>query len=176
MFYETSLDMNSQDFKPTYSALQLDDEQLTPVHCVLLGVAVVILMNETLANEKDQNIVPAVQFKEFLPFGHQGDGVSTIAQEPVGVAASSNGTVAVADLANDLIKVFSKGGKLVRELDHYEKQNGKDVCLLCPTGLAFDNSGNIVVVERGRHRVTVMTPDGKLLRGFGRRGKANGQL
>ena len=133
-------------------------------------------MNETLANEKDQSIVLAVQFKEFLPFGHQGDGVSTIVQEPVGVAASSNGIVAVADLANDLIKVFSKRGKLVRELDHYEKQNGKDVCLLCPTGLAFDNSGNIVVVERGRHRVTVMTPDGKLLRGFGRRGKANGQL
>ena len=126
--------------------------------------------------EKDQSIVPAVQFKEFLTSGHQGDGVSTMVQEPVGVAASSNGTVAVADLANDLIKVFSKRGKLVRELDHYEKQNGKDVCLLCPTGLAFDNSGNIVVVERGRHRVTVMTPDGKLLRGFGRRGKANGQL
>ena len=50
-------------------------------------------MNKTVANKKDQSIVPAVQFKEFLPFGHQGDGVSTIAQEPVGVAASSNGTV-----------------------------------------------------------------------------------
>ena len=44
MFYETNLDMNSQDFKPSYSALQIDDEQLTPVHCVLLGVAVVIFI------------------------------------------------------------------------------------------------------------------------------------
>ena len=36
--------MNSQDFKPTYSALQIGDEQLTEVHCVLIGVAVVILI------------------------------------------------------------------------------------------------------------------------------------
>ena len=44
MFYETNLDMNSQDFKPSYSALQIGDEQLTLVYCVLLGVAVVIFI------------------------------------------------------------------------------------------------------------------------------------
>ena len=44
MFYETNLDMNSQDFKPSYSALQIGDEQLTLVQCVLLGVAVVIFI------------------------------------------------------------------------------------------------------------------------------------
>ena len=36
--------MNSQAFKPSYSAVQIGDEQLIQVHCVLIGVAAVILI------------------------------------------------------------------------------------------------------------------------------------
>ena len=43
-FYEANSDMNSQAFKPSYSAVQIDDEQLIPIHCVLIGVAAVILI------------------------------------------------------------------------------------------------------------------------------------
>ena len=98
-------------------------------------------------------------------------------QEPVGIAAANlDGIFAVADLAADVIKLFSSQGGLIREISHYEKSNGKQASLLCPAGLAFDRRGNLVVVERGRHRVTVMTPQGKQLLGFGRRGKTDGQL
>lgn len=96
--------------------------------------------------------------------------------EPVGVTATPDGKIIVADYNNDRLQVLSSDGKFIRAHDHYSRESGKKFPFMCPAGIACDALGNIAVVEKGKNRVVVLSPACTIVHAFGRHGKKQGQF
>ena len=108
------------------------------------------------------------QFKPVLSFG-SADGMFN---GPWGVAVNEKNEIAVTDICNHRIQVFSSNGTHIRCLGKKGNQQGE---FNDPAGIVFHND-NIIVVDRDNHRVQLFSGQGEYLGQFGGEGNLDHQL
>ena len=111
-------------------------------------------------------------FTPLLSFGGFGESVGKLCT-PWGVAVNDRDEIAVTELNNSRVSVFSSDGTHLRSFGKYGKNNGE---LTYPRGIAFDKHGNIIVADAGNHRIQVFSMNGKFLRRFGEEGSLDHQF
>ena len=111
-------------------------------------------------------------FRPLLSFGGFGTSVGKLGT-PWGVAVNDRDEIAVTELNNSRVSVFSSDGTHLRSFGKYGKNNGE---LTSPRGIAFDKHGNIIVADAGNHRIQVFSMNGKFLRRFGEEGSLDHQF
>ena len=127
------------------------------------------------ANDRNSPLEAQAQTKRYIPvlsFGQKGESVGML-NEPWGVAVNDQDEIAVTELNNDRVSVFSGDGTHLRSFGREGKNNGE---FNQPSGIAFDSFGNIIVADCGNHRVQVFDRNGKFLRKFGEYGSLDHQL
>ena len=85
-----------------------------------------------------------------------------------GVVELSDGNIAVCDYRNNLIKIYTPRGELVKEFGSDE--------LEAPTELAVNNKGQLFVVDQDNCKVFVYSEDGEFQYSFGSRGSDLGEF
>ena len=126
-------------------------------------------------NVRDSPLEAQVQTKRYIPvlsFGREGESVGML-KGPWGVAVNDHDEIAVTELHNERVSVFSSDGTHLRSFGKRGKNNGE---LNAPSGISFDSLGNIVVTDCDNHRVQVFDTNGKFLRKFGEYGLLDHQL
>ena len=127
------------------------------------------------ANVRDSPLETQVQtrrFRSVLSFGQKGESVGML-NLPYGVAVNDQDEIAVTELGNHRVSVFSSDGTHLRSFGRDGQNNGE---FEEPSGIAFDSLGNIVVTDSENHRVQVFDRNGKFLRKFGEYGSLDHQL
>ena len=109
------------------------------------------------------------QFRPVLSFGQQ------ILKLPWGVAVNEQDEIAVSDVGNHKIHLFSSNGTYIESLGGLGHQLGQPAEFNRPTGIAF-YAENFIVAERGNHRVQEFSERGKYLSHFGGQGSLDHQL
>ena len=118
------------------------------------------------ANVRDSPLETQVQtrrFRSVLSFGQKGESVGML-NVPYGVAVNDQDEIAVTELGNNRVSVFSSDGTHLRSFGRKGNNNGE---FQFPTGIAFDSHGNIVVADCNNHRVQVFDRNGNFLSKFG---------
>ena len=127
------------------------------------------------ANVRDSPLEAQVQTKRYIPvlsFGQKGESVGML-YGPWGVAVNDRDEIAVTELWNHRVSVFSSDGTHLRSFGRKGMNNG---AFQCPTGIAFDSHGNIVVADCYNHRVQVFDRNGNFLSKFGEYESRDNQL
>ena len=127
------------------------------------------------ANDRDSPLEAQVQTKRYiavLSFGQEGRSVGML-NGPWGVAVNDRHEIAVTEVGNKRVSVFSSDGTHLRSFGREGQKNGE---FMEPSGIAFDSLGNIVVTDCKNHRVQVFDRNGKFLRKFGEDGSLDHQL
>ena len=127
------------------------------------------------ANVRDSLLEGQVQTKRYIPvlsFGQKGESVGML-KGPWGVAVNDHDEIAVTELGNDRVSVFSSDGTHLRSFGRDGQNNGE---FNLPSVIAFDSHCNIVVTDSNNHRVQVFDRNGKFLRKFGKHGSLDHQL
>ena len=127
------------------------------------------------ANVRDSSLEAQVQtrrFRSVLSFGQKGKSVGML-NVPCGVAVNDQDEIAVTELDNHRVSVFSSDGTHLRSFGGLGQNNGE---FRFPSGIAFDSHGNIVVADCGNHRVQVFDRNGNFLSKFGKQGSLGHQL
>ena len=127
------------------------------------------------ANVRDSPLEAQVQTKRYIPvlsFGQKGKSVGML-NGPWGVAVNDRDEIAVTELWNHRVSVFSSDGTHLRSFGRKGKNNGE---FQFPAGIAFDSHGNTVVVDSNNHRVQVFDRNGNFLSKFGEQGSRDNQL
>ena len=120
-------------------------------------------------NVRDSPLEAQVQTKRYIPvlsFGREGESVGML-KGPWGVAVNDHDEIAVTELHNERVSVFSSDGTHLRSFGREGKNNGE---FTTPSGIAFDSFGNIIVADCHNRRVQVFDGNGKFLRKFGKPG------
>ena len=112
------------------------------------------------------------RFRPVLSFGEVGGSVGKL-DSPWGVAVNNRNEIAVAEINNHMVSVFSSDGTLIRSFGGPGRNPGK---FNFPSGIAFDNNGNIIVADHYNNRVQVFSGNGKFLAKFGDIGNHDHQL
>ena len=126
-------------------------------------------------NVGDSPLEAQVETKRYIPllsFGQKGESVGML-NLPWGVAVSDRDEIAVTELWNGRVSVFSSDGTHLRSFGKKGKNNGE---FNQPSGIAFDSLGNIVVTDCNNHRVQVFDRNGTFLLKFGEYGNLDHQL
>ena len=127
------------------------------------------------ANDRDSPLEAQVQTKRYIPvlsFGQKGKSVGML-NGPWGVAVNDRDEIAVTELWNHRVSVFSSDGTHLRSFGREGQNNGE---FNQPSGIAFDSLGNIVVSDCNNHRVQVFDRNGTFLLTFGERGSLDHDL
>ena len=127
------------------------------------------------ANDRDSPLEAQVQTKRYIPvlsFGQEGRSAGML-NYPWGVAVNDRDEIAVTELLNQRVSVFSSDGTHLRSFGRVGKNNSE---FNQPSGIAFDSLCNIVVTDCKNHRVQVFDRNGKFLRKFGKYGTLDQQL
>ena len=135
---------------------------------------------KTFAGVKAKNVrdspfdvqVQTRRFKPVLSFGQEDESVG-MPYRPWGVAVNDKDEIAVTELFNRRVSVFSSDGTHLRSFGRGGRNNGE---FNCPRGIAFDRNGNIIVADCNNHRVQVFSGNGKFLSKFGEKGSLDHQL
>ena len=112
------------------------------------------------------------RFRPVLTFGQYGEYVGWL-WLPCGVAVNNQNQIAVTELGNNRVSVFSSDGTHLRSFGRLGGNQGE---FDWPGGIAFDNNGNIIVADCKNHRVQVFSGDCKFLSKFGGEGSLDHQL
>ena len=121
------------------------------------------------ANDRDSPLKAQLQTRSYRPvlsFGQEGKSVGML-KYPLGVAVNDRDEIAVTELCNSRVSVFSSDGTHLRSFGREGQKNGE---FKQPSGIAFDSVGNIVVADCYNHRVQLFDRNGKFLRKFGKYG------
>ena len=127
------------------------------------------------ANDRDSPLEAQVQTKRYIPvisFGQKGESVGEF-NGPWGLAVNDRDEIAVTELWNGRVSVFSSDDTHLRSFGRWGQKNGE---FNLPSGIAFDSHGNIVVADGVNHRVQVFDRNGTFLRTFGEHGSLDHQL
>jgi len=82
------------------------------------------------------------------------------------------GQVYVTDCVSHSIRVFNRGGILVRQWGTHGSGDGE---FSSPHAIVMDDDDStLYVIDRNNHRIQVFTPEGKFLRKIGGRGQLEG--
>ena len=113
------------------------------------------------------------QFKPVLTFGQQGSAAGMLSN-PWGVTVNERNEIAVTEVGNHRIQVFSSDGTYLRS---FGKKGDKQGELNWPAGIAFDvKNENILVVDSSNNRVQLFSEQGESLSKFGGKGNLDHQL
>ena len=112
------------------------------------------------------------QFRLVSSFGQQGSAAEMLSR-PWGVAVNERNEIAVTEVGNDRIQVFSSEGTYLRSFGRMGDKQGE---LKWPAGITFDKNGHIIVVDSDSHRVQVFGEQGEFLSQFGEQGSLDHQL
>ena len=112
------------------------------------------------------------RFRPVLSFGEFGKSVGKL-NSPCGVAVNNRNEIAVTELCNHRVSVFSSDGTHLRSFGRRGRNSGE---FNCPTGIAFDNNGNVIVADFNNNRVQVFSGNGEFLTKFGEKGNLDHQL
>ena len=126
-------------------------------------------------NVRDSSLDAQVQTKRYIPvlsFGREGESVGML-KGPSGVAVNDRDEIAVTELWNNRVSLFSSDGTHLRSFGRKGENNSE---FNAPSGIAFDSLGNIIVTDCKTHRVQVFDRNGKFLRKFGEYGSLDHQL
>ena len=120
------------------------------------------------ANVRDMYIpfdahVQTKHFGPVLSFGRYGKSVGMF-HSPWGLAVNDHDEIAVTEIWNHRVSVFSIDGTHLRSFGKKGQNNGE---FDYPAGIAFDSLGNIVVADCNNHRVQVFDENGNFLNKFG---------
>ena len=127
------------------------------------------------ANVRDSPLETQEQTRRFrcvLSFAQKGESVGML-NSPWGMAVNDHDEIAVTELNNHRVSVFSSDGTHLRSFGRKGNNNGE---FRYPTGITFDSHGNIVVADNDNHRVQVFDRNGNFLSKFGEKGSRDKQL
>ena len=117
--------------------------------------------------------VKAREFRSVSSFGQLGSAAEML-YRPWGVAVNERDEIAVTEVGNNRVHLFSSDGNCVRS---FGKEGDKQGEFDFPTGIAFDiRNGNILVVDSNNHRVKLFSEQGEFLNQFGEKGNLDHQL
>ncbi|CAH3038429.1 unnamed protein product [Porites lobata] len=129
-------------------------------------------MSEGIGKGPFKAHVKTRRFRSVLSFGQKGESVGML-NWPYGVAVNDKDEIAVTELGNNRVSVFSSDGTHLRSFGRKGQNNGE---FQGPEGIAFDSNGNIVVADSFNHRVQVFDRNGNFLSMFGEKGSHDKQL
>ena len=112
------------------------------------------------------------RFRPVLSFGETAASVGKLSG-PWGLAVNNRNEIAVTELLNHRVSVFSSDGTHLRSFGRKGRNQGE---FNYPTGITFDNNGNIIVADRDNNRVQVFSGNGEFLTKFGEEGNLDHQL
>ena len=112
------------------------------------------------------------RFRFVRSFGKEGSSVGML-NSPWGVAVNERNEIAVTELGNHKVSVFSSDGTHLRS---FGRKGGNQGEFNWPSGIAFDNNGNIIVADCYNYRVQVFSGNGEFLNKFGEEGSLDRQL
>ena len=113
------------------------------------------------------------QYRPVLSFGQQGSAAGML-RNPWGVAVNERNEIAVSEVDNNRIQVFSSDGTCLRAFGRKGDKQGE---LNWPAGIAFDiKNGNILVADGLNHRVQLFSEQGEYVSQFGGKGNLDHQL
>ena len=112
------------------------------------------------------------QFRHVLSFGERGSSVG-ILHHPYGVAVNERDEIAVTEIGNQRVQVFSSDGTYLRSFGRKGDKQGE---LNWPAGIAFEKNGCSIVVDKNNHRVQLFNEQGEYLSQFGSEGNLDHQL
>ena len=116
--------------------------------------------------------VKPFQFRPVLSFGERDWPVGKFSC-PWGVAVNANDEIAVTDLNNHRVQIFSSEGKFLRS---FGKKGNKSGELDSPRGITFHNNGNIFVSDCVNDRIQIFSSEGEFVGSFGGKGDLDSQL
>ena len=112
------------------------------------------------------------QFRHVLSFGQIGSSVG-MPFGPYGVAVNERDEIAVTEIGNHRVQVFSSDGTYLRSFGKKGDQQGE---LNSPAGIAFDKNSRSIVVDKKNHRVQLFNEQGEYLSQFGGEGNLDHKL
>ena len=112
------------------------------------------------------------QFRHVLSFGQPGSSVGML-RLPYGVAVNERDEIAVTEISNHRVQVFSSNGTYLRSFGRKGDKQGE---LNWPAGIAFDKNKRSIVVDSNNHRVQLFNDQGEYLSQFGGEGNLDHQL
>ena len=113
------------------------------------------------------------QYRPVLSFGQQGSAAGMLTH-PWGVAVNERNEIAVTEIGNHRIQVFSSDGTYLRSFGRKGDKQGE---LNWPAGIAFDiKNENILVVDSENHRVQLFSEQGEYVSKFSGKGNLDHQL
>ena len=112
------------------------------------------------------------QFRPVLSFGELGSDAGMF-EGPWGVAVNERNEIAVTDVGNNRIQVFSSDGTVIRSFGTKGDKQGE---FYYPRGIAFDKNGNIIVADCRNSRVQCLSEQGGHLNTFSSKGSLDHQL
>ena len=116
-----------------------------------------------------------IQTRRFIPvlsFGEYGESAGKL-HGPSGVAVNNRNEIAVTELGNNRVSVFSSDSVYLRSFGREGLNQGE---FHQPSGIAFDNNGNIIVADFVNNSVQLFTGNGEFLTKFGEKGNLDHQL
>ena len=112
------------------------------------------------------------QFRHVLSFGERGSSVGML-HLPYGVAVNERDEIAVTEIGNQRVQVFSSDGTYLRSFGRKGDKQGE---LNWPAVIAFDKDSRSIVVDSNNHRVQLFNEQGEYLSQFGSEGNLDHQL
>ena len=112
------------------------------------------------------------QYKPVLSFGGEGSSSGKF-HGPWGVAVNERNEIAVTDLKNQRVQIFSSDGTYLRSFGSEGDQGGE---FHYPTGITYLNNGNIVVADTFNYRLQIFTGWGEYLTQIGSEGNLDHQF
>ena len=132
-----------------------------------------VKVNEEHVRDSPFNVqVKSRQFRPVLSFGQKGSAVGMI-NKPWGVAVNERNEIAVTEVGNKRVQIFSSEGNYLRSFGRKDDKKGE---IYWPAGIAFDKNGNIIMVDNVKHRVRFFSGQGVYLSQFGDEGSLDHQL
>lgn len=122
--------------------------------------------------DHDNGCPSARKFIHVLTFGEEGSCDGQF-HYPWGVAVNERDEIAVTDVHNERVQVFSSDGSHLRS---FGREGKKPEEFLYPAGIDFDKNGNITVVDSEKREVKIFNENGDFLRQFDGNGSLNRPL
>ena len=113
------------------------------------------------------------QYNAVLSFGGQGSSAGMF-NRPWGVAVNERDEIAVTDIVNQRVQIFSSDGTYLRSVGSEGDEEDRE--LNKPSHIAYLDNGNIVVADSGNDRLQIFTGRGEYLTQIGSGGNLDHQL
>ena len=112
------------------------------------------------------------KYKPGLSFGGEGSSAGMF-NDPWGVAVNERNEIAVTEVENNRVQIFSSDGTHLRSFGSEGDQEGE---FKYPSGIAYLSNGNLVIADSGNNRLQIFTGQGEYLTQIGGYGNLDHQF